>query len=28
LLIVVLNSGSRYNDVETLLRWVKNAYVF
>ncbi len=28
LLIVVLNSGSRYNDVETLLRWVKKAYVF
>jgi len=28
LLIVVLNSGSRYNDVETLLKWVKSAYVF
>lgn len=28
LLIVVLNSGSRYNDVEALLKWVKNAYVF
>lgn len=28
LLIVVLNSGSRYNDVEALLKWVKSAYVF
>lgn len=28
ILIIVLNSNSRYNDVENLLRWLKSAYVF
>lgn len=28
ILIIVLNSDSRYNDIETLLRWLKSAYVF
>lgn len=28
ILIIVLNSDNRYNDVETLLNWVKKAYVF
>jgi len=27
-LVVVLNSASRYNDIESLLRWLKTAYVF
>lgn len=28
ILLIVLSSDSRYNDIETLLRWVKSAYVF
>ena len=28
ILVVVLNSASRYNDIESLLRWIKTAYVF
>lgn len=28
ILVIVLSSDSRYNDVESLLRWLKSAYVF